>query len=143
MAALVSRIEGDMPRRVAASRPPRRVNVRYRSTGKLLLAGAHWCESFWCRLRGLQFRSELKAGEALILAEPRESRAATSIHMFFVSFPIAVVWINTAGRVVDKVEALPWRPYYAPRSPARYTLEAEPEFLKRIEIGDEVVFEPA
>lgn len=120
-----------------------RVNVRQRSSGRVLLAGARWCESFWCRLRGLQFRSQLNAGEALILAEGRESRAAASIHMFFVPFPIAVVWINTAGRVVDKAEALPWRPYYAPRAPARYTLEAEPEFLMRVEIGDEVVFDPA
>jgi hypothetical protein len=120
-----------------------RVNVRQRSSGTVLLAGARWCESFWCRLRGLQFRSRLNAGEALILAEGRESRAAASIHMFFVPFPIAVVWINTAGRVVDKAEALPWRPYYAPRAPARYTLEAEPGFLERVEIGDEVVFDPA
>jgi hypothetical protein len=120
----------------------RRVNVR-RTNGAMLLRQALWCDSFWCRLRGLQFRSALLPGEAVILAEPRESRAATSIHMFFVPFPIAVVWINTAGRVVDKVEAQPWRPYYAPRWPARYTLEAEPGFLNRIEIGDEVAFEPA
>ena len=121
----------------------RRVNVRRRGDRLMLLTGAHWCESFWCRLRGLQFRSHLKAGEALLLAEPRESRAATSIHMLFVFFPIAVVWINTAGRVVDKVEARPWRPYYASRAPAQYTLETEPVFLNRIEIGDEVDFEPA
>jgi hypothetical protein len=109
----------------------------------VLLNGARWCESFWCRLRGLQFRSGLQPGEALILVEPREGRAATSVHMFFVPFAIGVVWINTAGRVVDKVEALPWRPYYAPREAARYTLEAEPEILKRVEIGDELVFATA
>jgi hypothetical protein len=87
------------------------------------------------------FRRSLVPGEALVLVEPAESRAATSIHMFFVPFPIAAVWINGAGRVVDKVAALPWRPVYAPREPARYTLEAEPGLLERVAIGDELVFE--
>lgn len=87
------------------------------------------------------FRRRLAPGEALLLVEAVESRAAASIHMLFVPFPIAAIWINSAGRVVDLVEAKPWRPFYAPRAPARYTLEAEPEILNRVSIGDEVVFE--
>jgi uncharacterized membrane protein (UPF0127 family) len=107
-----------------------------------LLTGVRWCASFFSRLRGLMFRSGLQPGEALILAEAADSRTATSIHMFFVPFAIATVWIDGRGRVVDKVLARPWRPYYAPRAPARYVLETEPAFLERIEIGDEIVFEP-
>lgn len=87
------------------------------------------------------FRQRLAPGEALLLVEAAESRAAASIHMLFVPFPIAAIWINSAGCVVDLVEAKPWRPFYAPRAPARYTLEAEPEILSRVSIGDEVVFE--
>jgi len=87
------------------------------------------------------FRRALNEGEALILVEARDSRSTTSIHMFFVPFPIAVVWINDAGQVVDKVLALPWRPFYAPRSPARYVLETQPAFLDHISLGDEIVFE--
>jgi uncharacterized membrane protein (UPF0127 family) len=117
------------------------VNVKHRASGATLLAGARWCASFLCRLRGLMFRSGLRAGEALILVEPRESRSATAIHMFFVPFAIAAIWINTSGRVVDKVLARPWRPVYAPRAPARYTLETHPAFLDRVAIGDELVFE--
>lgn len=94
-----------------------------------------------CRLRGLMFRSRLRVGEALILVEPRESRSATAIHMFFVPFAIAAIWINNSGRVVDKVLARPWRPFYAPRAPARYTLETDPAFLDGVAIGDELVFE--
>jgi uncharacterized membrane protein (UPF0127 family) len=117
------------------------VNVKKKASGEALVSGARWCDSFLCRLRGLMFRRGLAEGEALILVEGGESRAAASIHMFCVPFPIAAIWINTAGRVVDKVEARPWRPYYAPRGPARYTLEAAPELLKRVAIGDELVFE--
>lgn len=102
---------------------------------------ARWGASFFSRLRGLMFRRALEDGEALILVEPRDSRAAVTIHMFFVPFPIAVVWINDAGRVVDKALALPGRPFYAPRAPARYSLETHPAGLDRFSIGDEVVFE--
>ncbi len=93
------------------------------------------------RLQGLMFRPPLRAGEALILVEARDSRVSTTIHMFGVSFPIAAVWIDDECRIVDKALALPWRPYYAPREPARYILEARPEFLERVNIGDEVSFE--
>jgi uncharacterized protein len=117
------------------------VNVRHRVSGATLLAGAQWCTSFLCRLRGLMFRSGLRAGEALILVEPHESRSATAIHMFFVSFAIAAIWVGNSGRVVDKVLARPWRPFYAPRAPARYTLETAPAFLDMVSIGDELVFE--
>lgn len=119
----------------------RYVNVKQRASGVLLLSRARWCESFLCRLRGLMFRSRLRAGEALILAEAGESRAAAAIHMFFVPFAIAAIWIDNSGRVVDKVRAQPWRPFYAPRAPARYTLETDPAFLDQVSIGDELDFE--
>jgi uncharacterized membrane protein (UPF0127 family) len=117
------------------------VNVKHRASGALLLAGARWCASFLCRLRGLMFRPRLRAGEALILVEPRDSRSAAAIHMFFVPFAIAAIWIDNSGRVVDKALALPWRPFYAPRAPARYVLETDPAFLDQVSVGDELVFE--
>ena len=85
------------------------------------------------------FRAPLAPGEALILVEAR-GRLSTSIHMFFVSFAIAAVWIDNDGQVVDKALARSWRPYYAPRAPAHYILETNPEFLERVVIGDELVF---
>jgi len=117
------------------------VDVRDRRTGMVLIERARWCASFLSRLQGLMFRSPLRTGEALILVEARDSRVSTSIHMFGVSFPIAAVWIDNSGRIVDKALARPWRPYYSPREPARYILEAQPDFLERVTIGDEVSFE--
>ena len=119
----------------------RRVNLKHRTTGQILLSSARWGDSYFSRLRGLMFRSTLNAGEALIMVEARDSRTTASIHMFFVPFAIAVIWINNAGRVVDKVLARPWRPFYAPREPARYTLETHPDFLDQVVVGDEIVFE--
>lgn len=122
--------------------PARFAVLRHRRTGALLLPRVRLCTSFLSRGRGLMFRRALEPGEALVLDEQRDSRAATAIHMFFVPFPIAAVWINAAGLVVDKALALPWRPFYGPRAPARYVLETEPAFLDRIGVSDEVDFEP-
>lgn len=121
---------------------PRFVRIRHRHTGQDVLARACWADSFLARLRGLMFRRALEPGEALVLAEPTESRAATSIHMFFVPFPIGVAWVNSAGRVVDTVVAQPWQPFYAAREPARYVLETHPEFIQQVHVGDEWDFEP-
>jgi len=117
------------------------VNLKHRATQTLLLTQARWCASFFSRLRGLMFRSHLAPGEAIVIVEGGDSRSTTSIHMFFVPFPIATLWINSAGRVVDKTVALPWRPFYAPREPARYVLETHPDFIDKVTLGDEVVFE--
>jgi uncharacterized membrane protein (UPF0127 family) len=87
------------------------------------------------------FRRALLPGEALLMVEPLESQLGTTIHMLFVPFPLGVVWLNAAGRVVDKVKALPWRPYYAPRGPARYILETHPDFLGQVAVGDVLAFD--
>ena len=119
----------------------RTITLRHTTTGTALLRRVRWGDTFASRLRGFMFRRALAPDEALIMVEPRESQVGTSIHMFFVSFPLGVVWLDNAGRVVDKVEALPWRPYYAPRGPARYILETHPDFLPRVALGDVLAFE--
>lgn len=110
------------------------------STGRVLLRSVVWCASFGCKLRGLMFRRGLADGEGLLFVERRASRTATSIHMFFVSFPIAVVWLDEGMAVVDKVLAKPWRPAYAPRVAAQYTLEASPALLDEVAPGDRLEF---
>lgn len=120
--------------------PQRYVNLVDHHTQETLLESARWCSSTWCRLRGLQFRTRLEPGEALILANPKEGITASSIHMFFVFFPIAAVWINETGQITSAQLAKPWHPYYASPKPARYVLETEPGFLERISVGDQVEF---
>lgn len=119
------------------------IHVRSRTTGASILPNVTWCSSFWCKLRGLQFRRALAPGEALLLVEDRDSVMLTAIHMFFVNFDLGVVWIDSRGRVVDKVRAKPWRPSYAARGPAQYVLETSPDFLDKVTIGDEWILEGA
>jgi uncharacterized membrane protein (UPF0127 family) len=99
-------------------------------------------DSFFTRLRGLTFRRQLEADEGLWLIWERESRVEAAIHMFFVFFPIGVLWLDGESRVVDKVLARPFRPFYAPRAPAGSVLECQPEVLQRVEVGDKIRFIP-
>lgn len=99
-----------------------------------------YCDSFLCRLRGLMFRPHLPHDEGLLLVEKRDSRLDTSIHMFFVPFDLAVVWINSQMTVVDKIIAKSWKPAYFPKSDAKYTLEIHPDRWADYEIGDQVTF---
>jgi uncharacterized protein len=124
------------------TRVSRIVQLRKHETGEVLLARLRWCDSFACRLRGLTWRRGLAPGEGLALVESRESRLDASIHMLFVWFPIAVLWLDNDRRVVDTRLARPWRPAYVPRKPARYILEAAPALLDLVSIGDELEFTP-
>ena len=116
------------------------VSVRNRRTGEVLIQSARWCSSRLCRLRGLQFRRKLDPGEALILVKAKDSIANSSIHMLFVFFPIAAIWINSAGRVTSAQLAKPWHLYYASTEPACCVLETSPAILERVRVGDEVDF---
>ena len=102
-----------------------------------------FCDTFLSQLRGLTFRSRLAREEGLLLVGKRDSRLDSSIHMLFGSFNLAIVWINSEMKVVDKVLARSWRPAYFSKHPARYVLEVHPERWGDFEIGDRLQFKNA
>jgi uncharacterized membrane protein (UPF0127 family) len=87
------------------------------------------------------FRRALAPETGLVLVEKRESRLDTAIHMLFMFFPIATVWLDAKFKVVDTCLAKPWRLFYASQKPAQYVVEASPALLEKISIGDELQFE--
>ena len=99
-----------------------------------------FCDTFLTQLRGFTFRSGLAPDEGLVLVGKRDSRLDSSIHMFFVSFDLCVVWINSQMQVVDKVLAKSWRPAYFSKQPAKYVLEIHPDRWDEFQIGDTVQF---
>ena len=111
------------------------------TTGQVLATRAELCDTFWRKLRGLMFRRSLDPNNALVFTYAGESIAETSIHMLFVPFPIAVIWLNARKEVVDQALAKPFRPYYASRVPAQYFVEGVPGLLAHARIGDELAFE--
>lgn len=115
--------------------------IRNTHTNEVVIPRAKWCKSFLCHLRGLQFRRHLPADEALLFVTGSESKTNTAIHMFFMFFDIGVVWLDKEGVVVDKKYAKTWRPAYAPAKPAKYYIEANPEILERVQVGDVLNFD--
>jgi uncharacterized membrane protein (UPF0127 family) len=113
------------------------------TTGETIARHVVRCDTFWKRGRGLMFRSSRAVAQdrVYLFVERRESVAQTAIHMLFVFFPIAVVWLDRERRVVDKALARPFRPYYAPRHPAQYYVEGHPSLLERVRPGDQLGFD--
>jgi hypothetical protein len=119
----------------------RQILIRNLSRSQSRPVKALYCISFFCRLRGLTFRRSLGEGEGLLLVQGSDSRLDASIHMLFVWMDLAVVWINSAGEVVDVRLARRWHLAYAPQRPARYVLETLPSRLDEFIVGDRIQFE--
>lgn len=115
--------------------------LRNAETDEVILDRAKWCASYWCHFKGLQFVFGLPDKQGLLFVTGGESRAQTAIHMFFMFMSIGVVWLDASGKVVDKKLAKPWRPYYSSATPAQYYVEASPDILDRVQIGDVLRFD--
>ena len=96
------------------------------------------CDTFGTRLRGLMFRRTLGTGEGILLVGARDQRLDSAIHMLFVPFDLAVIWINSNLQVADKVLAKAWRAAYVPTRPAKYVLELHPIHFSAYDVGHKV-----
>lgn len=101
------------------------------------------CDTFFSRLKGLMFQKGLPPGGGLLFDEKRDSRLNSAIHMFFMRFPIAVFWVNSANILVSKSLAKPWHPFYIPSAPARYIIETSTSNLELWNVGDKILFDEA
>lgn len=102
-----------------------------------------YCDTFLSQLRGLTFRPRLPRDEGLILVGKRDSRLDSSIHMLFVRFDLAVFWIDSNMKVVDKILAKSWRPAYFSAKPAKFVLEIHPDRLHDFNTDETVEFKNA
>lgn len=95
----------------------RRVRVRNVTRNVDLVSDGEMADRFWLRLKGLIGRRGLAPGEGLII------KPSKGVHMWFMRFPIDVVYVGEAERVIDVDEFLrPWR-IGRPRPAARYVIE--------------------
>ncbi len=93
------------------------VRIHNRTRRVDLATRAQVAETFWTRLRGLIGRASLEPGEGLII------RPCKGVHMWFMRFPIDVIYVGEEDVVIDIDEALPpWR-IGRPRPQARYVIE--------------------
>ena len=103
------------------------------------LVHVKYCDTFWRKFLGLMGSKELQPDAGIILVDNIESKLNTSIHMFFMNYDIAVLWLDKDLVIVDKALAKRWRPYYAPKAPAQYVVELHASRISDFSIGERLV----
>lgn len=78
--------------------------VKRAESGEVLAGAVRRASGFTDRLFGLMFRTALGPGEGLWISPCR------AVHTHFMRFPIDVIFLDRAGRVIDIVRGMrPWR----------------------------------
>ena len=81
-----------------------RLRIINRTRDVTLAEDAALANTLWTRMRGLLGTSELPQGTGLVI-EP-----CNSIHTFFMTYPIDVLFLDKSGEVVKVLEVVkPWR----------------------------------
>lgn len=112
------------------------------NNGKLIADKIKFYDDIFSKTKGLMFSKPLKKREALILVANKEGILNTTIHMFFVFFPVDVVWLNSKKEVIDiRYNVKMFTPFIKPRKPARYVLELSRGIGNFFKIGDKVKIE--
>lgn len=81
------------------------------ATGEVVLDNLEIADTFWKRLKGLQFRKSLPAGTGLLITP------CSSLHTCFMRFPIDVFMLDKTRVVVGiRTYVRPWRAVLCDRS---------------------------
>ena len=111
--------------------------------GSAVICGeVHFARSFWQRLRGLMGRASLAEGEGMWIPD-------TSIHMFFMRFPIDAIFLSAADAsgertiVACRPSLRPWVGIVMPVKGAEGVVELADGAIGRtgIQVGDRLRLE--
>lgn len=111
-------------------------NIRNGRTGKLIAESVRICDSWWQKAIGLMFS---KDPSNLIMRF--DSPRIVTLHMFFVFFPIDVLWVDGSGKVVElKERFLPFRTH-SPKHFATKVIELRAGTIERTgtRVGDRML----
>ena len=114
------------------------VKIR-KSSSPFTVVNVKYCDTFLSKLIGLMFSRKLKHDNGIILVENNETRINTSIHMMFMNYDIAVLWLDKQMVIIDKVLARKWVPVYIPKKPAQYVIELHHSKFSEYTIGDKLI----
>jgi uncharacterized membrane protein (UPF0127 family) len=104
--------------------------VRRATDGAVVCERCEIPESAFGRMRGLLGRDGLDPGSGMLIDR------APSVHMFFMRFPIDVVFLSREGEVLKVARALPaWRTAGARRAKAALELAADEAQRREIRVG--------
>jgi uncharacterized membrane protein (UPF0127 family) len=102
----------------------------------ILSSDARVCSSLWQKARGLMFSPQ----KDLVFVSAREQKIP--LHMFFVFYPIDVLYLNKEKKVVEcKENFLPFT-FYNPQHKAHYVVELAVGTIKKTKttVTDSLVF---
>ena len=111
-------------------------SVRIAHSKCRVLSSVQQTETAWERTKGLLGRRGLEDGEGLLITP------CNSIHTFFMTFPLDVVYLDREDKVVKLIEKLrPWRMSCCFRSAK--VLEVGSRFIATsgIKVGDQLLWE--
>ena len=109
------------------------------SSSPFAIVNVKYCDTFFSKLIGLMFSRKLKQDHGIVLAEKNETRVNTTIHMMFMNYDLAILWLDKQMVVIDKVLAKKWVPIYIPKKPAQYVLELHHSKYSEYSIGDKLI----
>jgi hypothetical protein len=118
---------------------PRLIKVVNTTRQRTLAEHCELANTFVSRLRGLMGRAALEPGQALLIYPEN------SIHMFFMRFPIDVLFLDRDDCVVALREAMPPNRSFASKWGARSTLELPAHSISATgtQIGDQLMLTPS
>jgi uncharacterized membrane protein (UPF0127 family) len=97
--------------------------------GKLIADHVKAANTFWERFVGLMGKKQLNSGEGLLLYH------CSSIHCFFMRFPIDVVYLSSDNKILEIETVKPWRIGRIVRG-AKHVLELPAGAADRAMIGE-------
>jgi len=101
-----------------------------REDGSVYIKKLHSANTWWSRFRGLQFLPEL-APDCALLMQP-----CSSVHTFWMRFPINIIFLDASNRVVECRETVvPWR-VVVPRCNGVYSTLEVPIGQELPEVGE-------
>jgi hypothetical protein len=105
----------------------------------ILAARCELARTFWKRFLGLMGRASLASDSGLLIYPEN------SIHMFFMRFPIDVLFVNKQDQVIDLREAMPPNRSVATVWGARYVIELPAQVIAQTGTakGDQLTLTPS
>jgi uncharacterized protein len=99
------------------------MKIENKTRKNIIAENAGHAKSFFSRMQGLMLCRKPKT---LVIEASKSGIEPCSIHMFFMLFPIDVIWVDELGVVVDTYESA--KPFslriFSPELAAKYVIEA-------------------
>ena len=108
---------------------------------KLISGRCRLFNMFFSKFRGLMFR-KLSSGDSVLLKSKKEGVAMTAIHMFFVFFPIDVLFLDKNKKVLEIKENFKPFTFYYSKNKASYVIELPKNTVKntKTKYNDIIIF---